>query len=175
MKKIIFIILAVTTVSVMNDLTKENIKIPKEAIRFRVIANSDSNSDQQIKKNVAKNLEKTVFNSLSNTNSLNDTRKDIENNLDLYKEVIDNTLKENDCNMNYEINYGKNYFPSKSYRGLTYKEGEYESLVVTIGKGEGQNFWCVLFPPLCLIDEDKTDSEYHFLVKDLINKYLKNN
>ena len=175
MKKIIFIILVVTGVSVMNDLTKENIKIPNEAIRFRVIANSDSTDDQQIKKTVAKNLEETVLTSLSNKNNLEEVRDGIENNLDLYKEVVDNTLKENDCNMNYEINYGKNYFPSKSYRGLTYREGEYESLVVTLGKGEGQNFWCVLFPPLCLIDEDKTDSEYHFLVKDLINKYLKNN
>ena len=52
----------------------------------------------------------------------------------------------------------------------------YESLVITLGKGEGDNWWCVLFPPLCLLEENENtqDVEYHFLVKDIIDKYLKN-
>ena len=68
------------------------------------------------------------------------------------------------------------YFPKKKYKGITYKEGNYESLVITLGEGAGDNFWCVLFPPLCLIEADETSNdnvEYKFFVKELIDKYLK--
>ena len=55
-----------------------------------------------------------------------------------------------------------------------YKAGNYESLVVTIGEGAGNNFWCVLFPPLCLLDNEKTDTsdvEYQFYVKNILDKF----
>ena len=70
----------------------------------------------------------------------------------------------------FNISYGQNYFPSKEYKGMTYKEGNYNSLIIKLGRGEGLNFWCVLFPPLCLIDED-TES-YPSLIKEIINKYF---
>ena len=73
----------------------------------------------------------------------------------------------------YNINYGLNYFPKKEYKGITYKEGYYESLVVTIGDGKGDNWWCVLFPPFCLIENDKkTDVEYRLYIKDMLEKYF---
>ena len=58
---------------------------------------------------------------------------------------------------------------------IKYKEGNYESLVVTLGDGSGDNFWCVLFPPLCLLEAEDTNNEveYKFFVKELIDKYLK--
>ena len=74
------------------------------------------------------------------------------------------------------IKYGFNHFPKKKYKGVTYKEGNYESLVITLGSGNGDNFWCVLLPPLCLLEGDDNSSsniEYKFFVKDLIDKYLK--
>ena len=68
-------------------------------------------------------------------------------------------------------NYGKNYFPRKEYKNVIYEEGEYESVVITIGDGNGKNFWCVLFPPLCMLDED-SNIEYSSLVKEIIDKYF---
>lgn len=69
--------------------------------------------------------------------------------------------------------FGFNYFPSKKYKGITYKDGYYESLVVTLGEGKGDNWWCVLFPPLCLLEaEESTDVEYKSYVKELIDKYF---
>ena len=66
-----------------------------------------------------------------------------------------------------------NYFPEKEYKGIYYEEGEYESLVITLGNGIGENFWCILFPPLCLVDEEETtDIEYTSIIKELINKYF---
>ena len=70
-----------------------------------------------------------------------------------------------------------NYFPEKVYKGVKYEEGEYESFVVTLGNGMGKNWWCVLFPPLCLLEaeetEETTEVEYKFFISELIDKYLK--
>ena len=65
------------------------------------------------------------------------------------------------------------FFPKKEYKGVVYKEGEYESLLITLGKGQGDNFWCVLFPPLCVMEEDETkDVEYKWFIKDILEKYF---
>ena len=74
---------------------------------------------------------------------------------------INKIFKDNKYNMEYTVDFGYNYFPEKKYRGLKYEEGYYESLVITIGEGKGDNWWCVLFPNLCLVDlENKTNVEY---------------
>ena len=103
----------------------------------------------------------------------------VENKQDA-KELVNNKMPEiknllNNYNINYDINYGDNYFPEKSYKGVKYESGMYESLVVTLGSGKGENWWCVLFPPLCLMDatnSDTTDVEYQFFVKNLVEKYM---
>ena len=82
--------------------------------------------------------------------------------------TFENKIKEKTDN--YTINYGYNYFPKKTYRNKTYEEGEYESLVITLGEGKGNNFWCILFPPLCMVDEDQNDIEYKSFIKEVINK-----
>ena len=78
----------------------------------------------------------------------------------------------NKYNVKYEILYGNNFFPNKEYKGIKYNEGYYESLVIKLGSALGDNWWCVLFPPLCKLDQDKslTDKEYRIFVFDLINK-----
>ena len=82
-------------------------------------------------------------------------------------------LISNNIEQTFSINYGLNYFPEKNYKGVRYEEGNYESLVVTIGKGKGSNFWCVLFPPLCNLEVDNTeDVTYKFKVKEIIDSFL---
>ena len=113
---------------------------------------------------------------IKNSTNIDESRMLINNNINKLSNSISNTLNNNNSKETFSINYGNNYFPEKQYRGVKYKEGEYESLVVKIGKGEGKNFWCVLFPPLCLIDEKKETSniEYRILIKDILNKYFNN-
>lgn len=66
------------------------------------------------------------------------------------------------------------FFPKKEYKGVTYPEGYYESVKVTLGEGLGDNWWCILFPPLCLIEaEESTEVEYNFFVKEIIKKYFR--
>ena len=164
MKKII-IILFISMVFLVGFNEKENILIPKDAIRFRIIANSDSLNDQNIKLSIKNDVEKELYNIISNASSIDEARRIITNNID----KVDDILKK--YNIEYDINYGNNYFPTKTYKGIKYKEGNYESLVITLGKGLGHNWWCVLFPPLCLIDNDLDNKEYGLYVNELINKY----
>lgn len=176
MKKLLAVLILFAGISIINDFKIDKVIIPKESIRFRVIANSDSKEDQELKVKVKDNLNLELQNILKTSNNINDSRILIKNNISKLKTNIDNTLRNSSSNTVYSIKYGENYFPEKDYKGVTYKEGEYESLVVKLGKGEGQNFWCVLFPPLCLIDEKaekNKDVEYRVLIKDILDKYFK--
>jgi len=176
MKKIIIIITVILLILTINN-KKEELIIPKEAIRFRVIANSNNNKDQEAKLLVRNVIQKQMTSDLTKTNNLEEARVILNNNINNYKNLINTTLDNNNIKTDFNVNYGKNYFPKKVYKGVTYEEGEYESLVVTLGNGTGNNWWCVLFPPLCLLEaeetEETTEVEYKFFIQELIDKYLK--
>ena len=157
----------------ISNVMAQSIKIPDDAIRIRVVPNSNSDYDQEIKAKVKTNLESSMYNLLKNAKNSNEARTLIENNLEQIKNNVGNVLKEEKYNKDYNVNFGYNYFPEKKYKGITYDEGYYESLLVTLGEGKGDNWWCVLFPPLCLIEaEENTETEYKSLVKELIDKYF---
>ena len=169
MKKLIIISAIVITILCINKT--ETIIIPKEAIRFRVVANSNEEKDQIIKKKVVLKLKDNLKKIQFLPKNIDSTRTSIRENLPDFKRDIESVLNEE--NVKYTIDYGMNYFPEKEFKGIYYEEGEYESLVITLGEGVGENFWCILFPPLCLIDEEETtDVEYTSIIKELINKYF---
>jgi len=150
-----------------------SLTIPEDALRIRVIANSNSEYDQLIKNQVKENIQMKLYNLLKDTKGVEEARKIINNNLNYIDKEVNNTLNLYNYNLDYTINYGLNYFPSKEYKGTTYDEGYYESLVITLGEGKGDNWWCVLFPPLCLLEaEESEDVEYTSYVKELIEKYM---
>lgn len=166
MKKILTII---SFLVIILCIYKQNeITIPSDSIRLRIIPNSNSIGDQNLKKLILKNLEDEISN-LSG-DSIEETRKNIINNISIIEDNINTTLINNNYDANININYGNNYFPKKEYKGIIYEEGEYESLVITIGNGEGNNFWCILFPPLCNINETE-DIKYAFLIKEILKRY----
>ena len=176
MKKILLVLMIISFIYIgLNFKEEENI-IPDEAIRFRVIGNSNTVYDQNIKIQVRNTIQNKIFSLIKDSKSIEDTRKILKEHQEELYEVTSNKLKELDYDKDFKINYGLNYFPKKKYKGITYKAGEYESLVITLGSGEGDNFWCVLFPPLCLLEADESNSsdvDYRFFVKDIIDKYLK--
>lgn len=174
MKRILIVVL-IFSIMIINK-NKEEVIIPDEAIRFRVIASTNSVSDQYVKKVVKDDLEKEISKDLNESKSISTTRQILSNNINKYSGIVEESLKKSNSNDTYKINYGLNYFPEKKYKGLTYPEGNYESLVVTLGKGEGNNWWCVLFPPLCLLEADETEKEeveYKSFIKEIIDKYIK--
>lgn len=175
MKKIMIVLIPLIIAFLISNEKSTEVLIPKEAIRFRVIANSNTKIDQMNKRKITSNLEQDLSNLLKDSNSLVQTRMTLKNNIGKFQTNIEQTLKENNINEDYTIDYGNHYFPEKKYKGVTYPEGEYESLVVTLGNGAGENFWCVLFPPLCLLEakEGENDEvEYSSFVKEVLDKYF---
>lgn len=171
MKKIILILTLITIFLVYKQVKEKEIIIPNSAIRLRVIPNSNSSTDQNMKIKVKKYLEENTYELLKRETDIEDARSTIKENIPVLDENINKIFKENNYNIDYNIDYGYNYFPEKEYRGIKYEEGYYESIVISIGKAEGDNWWCVLFPNLCLVDlENKEDNEYKSWVVETINK-----
>lgn len=171
MKKIILILTLIIAVFIYKETKNNEVIIPDTAIRLRVIPNSNSVLDQNMKNKVKKYLENNTYNLIKDEDSKEVAREKIKNNIPKTKEDIEQIFNENNYSMNFSINYGLNYFPEKKYRGLKYEEGYYESVVISIGKAEGDNWWCVLFPNLCLADlENTNDVEYKSWIVEKINK-----
>lgn len=175
MKKVLIVLAILVLGYVFISQKQDYYIIPDDSIRFRVIANSNSVYDKYVKIKVKESLEQSFYDDLSDSNSIEESRKIITNNIEDYKSIVQKTLNDLSYDEGFTINYGLNYFPKKEYKGVIYEEGNYESLVITIGKGEGENFWCVLFPPICTLEAEETeDIEYRFLIKDLFDKYILN-
>ena len=171
-RKLILIILTIVTIYVVyNNVKAEEIVIPNTAIRLRVIPNSNNLLDQEMKGKVKEYLEKNLYKNFANVDDIDEARTIINNNIPKIEEDITSIFNENNYNMKFKVKYGNNYFPEKEYKRITYEEGYYESLVVEIGEAKGDNFWCVLFPSLCLLEtEETTEVEYKLGVLELINK-----
>ena len=168
MKKLFFIMLIFVFYLGFGQLTQQKNIIPTDAIRIRVLANSDSKEDQQNKQQVRQVLENYLYGILESATTIEEASEIIENNMPRIKEMISKNFSGE-----YTINYGMNYFPKKEYKGIIYDEGYYNSLVVSLGEGLGQNWWCILFPPLCMLDGTEMDDvEYRSLVNDILNKYF---
>lgn len=171
------ILLALSIISIFYVIThakaEENL-IPDEAIRFRIIANSNTIHDQNIKIQVRNVVQNKVLELLKSAKTIEETRYIIKNNMNELNKVVEEELQKLEYDKDFTINYGYNYFPEKKYKGIKYDEGEYESLVIKLGNAKGDNFWCVLFPPLCLVEveENTSNEEYTFFVKELIDSYF---
>lgn len=176
MKKIILIVLALISIYLTYNASKEKetVVIPSSAIRFRVLANSNSPRDQKIKEEVRDRLQSELYMLLENTKSINEARVLINDKIVDFRNIVEEELEEE--SYLYNIDYGMHEFPEKSYKGVIYEAGEYESLLVTLGEGKGDNWWCVLFPPLCLLEaEEKTNTseiEYKSFIKEKLEKYF---
>lgn len=176
MKKIIVLIISLIFLfNIINKAKEKESIIPDSAIRFRVIANSNTAYDQNIKIQIRNLIQNKILELTKDTKNIEEVR----NILVEHQDELYNLTKEKLSSLGYDksfaLKYGNNYFPEKKYKGLTYKSGEYESLVITLGEGNGDNFWCVLFPPLCTleVDDSTTEVEYKFFVKEIIDKYFR--
>lgn len=171
MKKIL--IFTAILMLIMIQQKGDDIIIPESAIRFRVVANSNSIEDQNIKIKLSKEIENYIIDLTKNAQSENDAKEILLNNYTNITEKIDKYLSKNNVNTNYKLSIGRNYFPSKNYKSIKYDAGYYESIVLNIGHSQGVNWWCVIYPPLCLIDENENldDVEYTTFAKEILKKY----
>lgn len=136
-----------------NELVYED--IVNEIIRFHVIANSDSDEDQSLKLKVRDKVVEFVSSSLRNCESLDDARNFLISNKSEIESIAKSVVDENGYSYNVTSTLSRENFPDKVYGDVVFPQGEYEAYRILIGEAKGQNWWCVMFPPLCFVDGTK--------------------
>ncbi len=125
---------------------------PHELIRFHVLANSDSDADQALKLAVKDQVVTYMQTLLDGAEDVQDSRQIIQSHLPDIKQQAQLVLDEKGSSEGVTVEYGHFDFPVKYYGQFSLPAGNYEALRVVIGEGEGHNWWCVLFPPMCFVD-----------------------
>lgn len=154
MKKVMLYLLAgiimgvyVWTVVLGNDLLQPSIS--SKILRFHVLANSDSKEDQAVKEEVRDAVGVYLQPLIEDAESLEETKQIIARNLGQVVETAKETLEKNGFDYEVSARITRTDFPEKTYGAYTFPKGEYEALQIIIGEGEGQNWWCVLYPNMC--------------------------
>ncbi len=131
-------------------------------IRMHVIANSDSDEDQELKFKVRNRVLAKVQNALEGSIGAAQTRTYIENNLEEIEACARQCVRAEGYDYDVKAAIGVTAIPAKQYDDVYFPAGTYEALTITIGEGKGQNWWCVIFPPLCLVDAQESQYEELF-------------
>lgn len=134
-------------------------------IRFHVIANSDSDEDQRLKNLVRDKLIEELEPKLRYSESIDQSRQIILDNINKIQEITREEITKAGKDYSVKASLSRSIFPAKAYGAIVLPGGDYQALKVEIGSASGQNWWCVMFPPLCFIDishgviDEKTQKE----------------
>lgn len=142
--------------------------ISHEILRFHVVANSDSKQDQEIKLVIKDELTTALKPSLEHAKNIDEARVIIKDNLSTLEQIANQTLMDNGYEYTASASLEKGYFPLKVYGDLSLPPGEYEAIRIELGLAKGQNWWCIMFPPLCFVDST------YSVVPDSSKEQLKN-
>lgn len=123
--------------------------IAGKVIRFHVLANSDSQVDQKLKLKVRDDINQMLKGKLESMKSVKQARKFLGENLEKIEQVAQKRIRQEGFSYDVMAKLCTSHFPDRTYEGHTFPEGDYEALKVVIGKGEGHNWWCVMYPNLC--------------------------
>lgn len=166
MKKFLFMIMFILAIFAINtnmtygkgeDVQKD---IACKIIRFHVIANSDSKDDQALKLKVRDKVLEYIQPKLKQSKDIDESRKIIKENDKEIIAIANEVIKENGYNYSVRSTLSNENFPIKTYGNITLPQGKYEAYRIIIGTGEGQNWWCVMFPPVCFVDITKGEVSY---------------
>ena len=136
-----------------NEVTANDaLIIPNDAIRLRILANSDSKSDQALKRLVRDEVNKAITVWVSDLTSKEEARKVLHSRLPEIQRIAEQVVRKQNSKQDVQVELGKVEFPTKLYGQFLYPAGQYEAVLITLGEGTGANWWCVLFPPLCFLD-----------------------
>ena len=146
---LLFIYTSICAISYAQNISTD---IASSVFRLHVIANSDSKEDQDLKYKVRDNLLKYMNKICKDCTSKEEAISLVEKNKDIFKQIALDTIRNEGFSYNVNINIGNFEFPTKNYGDISLPAGLYDALRVEIGEAKGQNWWCVMFPPLCFVD-----------------------
>lgn len=128
--------------------------ISNSFVRFHVVANSNSTEDQMIKYMVRDKIMNYISPFLNKAHNKEEAIQILNNHLDELNDISKNLIEEEGIYYSINISVDKSYFPTKDYESFILPEGYYDALVVELGEAQGQNWWCVMFPSICIPQSD---------------------
>ena len=141
-------------------------------LRIHIRANSNDSIDQSVKYKVKENIVEFMTPALEGVKSKAEAMEILQNNIVAMKKVADSTLEQNGYGYKSRVSLRKEEFPARTYGDLTLDSGVYDALIIELGSGEGDNWWCVVFPPLCFVSQDTDNIEYKSFFAELYNKIV---
>lgn len=147
-----FLLFIYTSICAMSYAQNISTDIANSVFRLHVIANSDSKEDQDLKYKVRDSLLKYMNEICKNCTSKEEAISIVEKNKENFKQIALTTINNEGYSYDVNINIGNFEFPTKNYGDISLPAGFYDALRVEIGAAKGQNWWCVMFPPLCFVD-----------------------
>ena len=174
----------------LNLETKSTVSVlSHSAIRFHILANSDSVSDQALKMRVKESVVNYIYEKTGDFKTVDEAKNFILNNAKTIKSIDTKAIADNGYDYTLSSTFGFSDFPVKTYGDVIFPKGTYTSYTIKIGNGKGHNWWCVLYPPLCFVDvstgvlpdnskkklrDSLSDTQYHTVTKyNFKFKYLK--
>jgi stage II sporulation protein R len=148
---IIGLILLYTLILSISYAKSVSSEIKDTVFRLHVLANSDENHDQELKLKVRDKIVEYLNENITPETSKDDVTNFVSKNIETIKEISKNVIEENGYSYDVNIYIGNFDFPTKEYGDVSLPAGNYDGMRVVIGNGDGQNWWCVLFPPLCFV------------------------
>ena len=143
-------------------------------LRIHVRANSNLESDQAVKLKVRDEIEKVLKSELDGVEDFSSAYAIVQENLTKLDEIAEKTLKEEGFDYGATVRLNNEYFPTRAYQSVVVESGYYDALIVELGSGKGDNWWCVIYPPLCFVGASEGDGfSYRSLIKEIWDKYLK--
>ena len=147
-----FLLFLYTTICAISYAQTVSSNISESVFRLHVIANSDSQEDQNLKYIVRDNLLSYMNEICANVNNKAEAIEIAKQNEAEFKQIAIQTIQEQGYSYDVNISIGNFEFPTKQYGDISLPAGYYDALRVEIGEAKGQNWWCVMFPPLCFVD-----------------------
>ena len=143
-------------------------KIYESVVRLHVLANSDSDEDQALKLKVRDEMLSYISPLVIDSKSQEDAMRIINEKIDEIEAIAQTTIYAHGYDYSVDVTLTLEEYPTRNYEAMSFPSGEYVSLRVLIGEAEGQNWWCVLFPPLCLsAATEKSSNEEAFIAVGL--------
>ena len=164
MKKLFFIFLIPVLLLFSGCTSSQN----ESYLRIHIRANSNSESDQNIKYKVRDLVVEYVSPYVKDCKSKEEVVEVLESHNTKLTLIIDEFLQENDFDYTSSIAINREFFPTRTYEDLTLKEDYYDALIIKLGSGKGDNWWCVVYPPLCFKGEGRI--VYKSKIKEIIQK-----
>lgn len=144
-----FCVIALTVILTLLPIHGEA-AVYDSVVRLHVLANSDNEQDQELKLKVRDAVLEGTSELFSSCKTKEEAERKITDNIDLIKDIAQEVIRKNGYDYSVQVLVGQEDYPTRTYGSFCFPSGEYTSLQIMIGDAEGQNWWCVLFPPLCL-------------------------